>query len=311
MKAAASQAGRRHAAGTATADDASGLINALNSVVEPTVGSGTPAPITATLDLAAGATYSDADIDLQPGVTLVIVDDGADSTFTGHSPALTVNSGNVIVEGFTLNTATQAPTIRVTGGSLTLLNDMIESSTGFTEPAIEIDGGTVNLGGTANPDTLVISGTGQFIENNTSSPVSTAGNKLVQGTPVITWPAPANITYGTALTSAQLDATANVPGTLVYTPALGTVLNAGANQTLSVTFTPTDTTDYASVTYSVPITVSQATPVITWPTPANITYGTTLTSAQLDATASVPGTFAYNPPQEPYFRAGAEIRRFR
>src|SRR5208282_5363518 len=111
----------------ATADDASGLITALNSLVEPTV-SATTVPVTATLDLSAGATYSDADIDLNPGVTLVIFDDGTSSTFTGHSPALTVNSGNVIVEGFTLNTATQAPTILVTGGNLTLIDDTVESS---------------------------------------------------------------------------------------------------------------------------------------------------------------------------------------
>jgi len=37
------------------------------------------------------------------------------------------------------------------------------------------------------------------------------------------------------------------------------------------------------------------TPVITWATPAAITYGTALGAAQLDATASVPGTFAYTP----------------
>ena len=44
----------------------------------------------------------------------------------------------------------------------------------------------------------------------------------------------------------QLDATANVPGTFIYTPAAGTVLGAGNDQTLSVSFTPTDTTDYTT-----------------------------------------------------------------
>ena len=36
------------------------------------------------------------------------------------------------------------------------------------------------------------------------------------------------ITYGTALSATQLNATRDVPGTFVYTPAAGTVLNAGA-----------------------------------------------------------------------------------
>ena len=34
------------------------------------------------------------------------------------------------------------------------------------------------------------------------------------------------------------------PATFVYTPAAGTVLNAGTAQTLSVTFTPTDAANY-------------------------------------------------------------------
>ena len=49
-----------------------------------------------------------------------------------------------------------------------------------------------------------------------------------------------------------------MPGTFVYTPAPGTVLSAGTGQTLSVTFTPTDTVDYNSVTTTTTINVSQA-----------------------------------------------------
>ena len=41
---------------------------------------------------------------------------------------------------------------------------------------------------------------------------------------------------------------------------------------------------------------SKIAPTITWPTPAPIMYGTALSATQLDATASVPGTFVYSPP---------------
>jgi hypothetical protein len=75
--------------------------------------------------------------------------------------------------------------------------------------------------------------------------------------PVIEWFTPALITSGTALSSAQLNAEANVSGTFVYSPASGTVLPAGT-QTLSMTFTPTDGTDYASATVSQTITVVPA-----------------------------------------------------
>src|SRR6202041_3998773 len=73
---------------------------------------------------------------------------------------------------------------------------------------------------------------------------------ITQGTPVITWNTPAAITYGTALSAAQLNATASVAGSFAYSPVAGTVLGAGA-QTLSVTFTPTNSTDYAVTTDSV------------------------------------------------------------
>ena len=114
------------------------------------------------------------------------------------------------------------------------------------------------------------------------------------GIPTITWAKPAAITYGTALSGTQLNATASVPGTLIYSPAAGTILDAGT-QTLSVTFTPTDAVDYTAATASVTLSVSKATPVVTWPTPAAIVYGTPLSGPQLDATASVPGTFVYSP----------------
>src|SRR5262249_20891280 len=65
-----------------------------------------------------------------------------------------------------------------------------------------------------------------------------------KATPTITWNNPADITYGTALGATQLNATASVPGTFTYTPASGTLLNAGTAQNLHVDFVPTDTTTY-------------------------------------------------------------------
>ena len=74
----------------------------------------------------------------------------------------------------------------------------------------------------------------------------------------VTWTNPAPVTYGTPLdTTNELNATANVPGNFVYTPAAGAVLNAGTN-TLSVIFTPTDTVDYAMATNTVSLIVTPA-----------------------------------------------------
>jgi hypothetical protein len=81
-----------------------------------------------------------------------------------------------------------------------------------------------------------------------------------QATPVLTRVHPANITAGTPLGAAQLDAAATfdgmpLPGVLTYTPAAGTVLPAGSGQTLWVSFTPADAADFQTVTASVPINV--------------------------------------------------------
>jgi hypothetical protein len=90
-----------------------------------------------------------------------------------------------------------------------------------------------------------------------------------------------------------------------YSPAAGTVLVSGS-QTLSVTFTPTDTTDYNTATATVAVTVNKSTPTITWAAPGAITSGTALSSTQLDATASAPGSLAYSPASGTVLAAGAQ-----
>jgi len=110
----------------------------------------------------------------------------------------------------------------------------------------------------------------------------------------IVWPVPAPIAYGTALSTTQLNAISAIAGTLAYSPAAGTVLTAGT-QTLSVTFTPTNTADFNTATATVPLIVNQTTPPITWSTPASIASGTALSATQLNASSTVAGTFTYSP----------------
>ena len=130
-------------------------------------------------------------------------------------------------------------------------------------------------------------------------------NGTVLGLPAISWPSPVPITFGTTLGAAQLSATANVPGTFAYAPAAGTVLGAGT-QTLEVTFTPTDTADYTAATATVQLTVNQATPSISWSTPAAIFYGTALSGTQLNASSNEPGTFTYSPALGSVLPAGTQ-----
>lgn len=114
-----------------------------------------------------------------------------------------------------------------------------------------------------------------------------------EAVPVITWPTPGAIVHGTALSSLQLDASANVPGSFSYSPAAGTVLPLG-NNVLRVIFSPHDSADYVGTTASVTLQVDPPL-AITWSSPAMIAYGTPLSALQLDASANAAGSFSYNP----------------
>ncbi len=124
--------------------------------------------------------------------------------------------------------------------------------------------------------------------------------------PTINWEKPDDISYGTALSTVQLNATASAPGKFSYTPGVGTLLNTGAGQVLSVSFTPTDSTDYTSGSATTTINVDPAASTISWGNPADITSGTALSETQLNATASVAGTFAYTPAAGTILPAGAD-----
>ena len=129
------------------------------------------------------------------------------------------------------------------------------------------------------------------LNNPNYTAASVTGTLVInQATPTINWSNPADITYGTPLGGTQLDAATAVPGGFVYTPPLGTVLGGGSSQTLSETFTPTDTTDYQSVTTQVTISVDPVTTIFTALASPRITVGATSTtlSGQIAAGSLIP-----------------------
>jgi hypothetical protein len=169
-------------------------------------------------------------------------------------------------------TVTKAtPTVVVTGG-LFAYDGQPHAASGFAygvggvsdvlSPTLTF---TYNGLGTAPVAVGTYNVVGTFAGNsNYLSATNTATLTITQGIPALTWSNPADIAYGTALGATQLNATASVAGTFVYTPPAGTVLNAGANQTLHVDFTPTDTTNYAVASKNVTINVTKAAQTITF-----------------------------------------------
>jgi hypothetical protein len=224
------------------------------------------------------------------------------SVATAQTVTLTASTGSVS-ETFVLQLNVEAPAI----SSAASASGMVGSGFSYQTTATNTP---TSYGATGLPAGMkVSSGTGLISGTPTAAGTSTAtlsatnsagtGNAtltltIAAATPTITWAAPAAITYGTALSTTQLDASSTVAGTFSYSPAAGTVLTAGSHA-ITATFTPTDSTDYATATSSVSITVNAATPAITWAAPAAITYGTALSSTQLDASSTIPGTFVYSP----------------
>ncbi len=113
----------------------------------------------------------------------------------------------------------------------------------------------------------------------------------------LTWNNPPAINFGTPLSGGQLNALTDFPSICVYTPALGAILPTGI-QTLSVTCTPVNGSLYEAVTGTVTIEVKRVKgkPRIIWFNPSPITNPAPLTGTQLNAVASVAGTYEYNPP---------------
>jgi predicted outer membrane repeat protein len=121
--------------------------NTIAQVTAPLIG-GTPAPVTITLNLAQ-ATYQDLTFSTQANGTLV-VNGVSGTTLIGTSPAVTVTGGNVVIQNVTLTTSTDAPTLRVSGGRLTLRNDIVEV-TDSAAANVTLDTGTTSaVGGYAD-----------------------------------------------------------------------------------------------------------------------------------------------------------------
>jgi PKD repeat protein len=132
---------------------------------------------------------------------------------------------------------------------------------------------------------------------------------FLKATPTIDWSDPADITYGEPIMEPGVDEEGDVipgelnavfrgidgnllPGNYSYTPTARTVLSAGTH-TLNVDFTPVDTANYTNASENVQINVLKATPTIDWSNPAGIVNGTELNDTQLNAVASVSGSFTY------------------
>jgi hypothetical protein len=216
----------------ATSTDAQTMLTAVNGLAAQA------SPVTIIVNLASGS-FTDLTASPPAGVTLVLNGNGTTTTIVGNSPALTVtpSQGSVVYENLTFTTATDAPTILVTGGSLKLRNVVIEESTGFTDAAISVTGGSVDLGTPSSPggDILNVNGTGEFVHNTTGASIPATGDTFeINGVPIA-----APYLSFTSLASSSTTSVYGQSVTLTATVRANTTPGSG---------TPTGSVDFFDVT---------------------------------------------------------------
>ncbi|MGN6264674.1 MAG: IPT/TIG domain-containing protein, partial [Ginsengibacter sp.] len=277
---------------------------------------------------SGGAPYS-VTIDGVPVSSIVVV---SAKVITFTAPAHTPGNVSIVVNGkngpatnatnFTYGKADQT----ITFGNL---GAKIYGDAAFALGATSSSGLTVSYSSsntnvatiTGNIVTIVGAGsttiTASQVGDNNYNAATSVGQTLTvnKADQTITWTNPADITYGTLLSATQLNAVVtgvtggSATGAVTYTPAAGTLLNAGTSQTLHVDVAATD--NYNAASKDVSINVNKAEQTITWNNPADITYGTLLSGTQLNAVVtgvtggSATGAVTYTPAAGTLLNAGA------
>jgi uncharacterized repeat protein (TIGR02543 family) len=251
-------------------------LSAINPSLIPTTGAGTVA--TGTITFSAGLTPICSSVSLTPVTASTYTATCSYTPTTTPSVSLTATyTGDPYYQ-------TSANTLSLPVNAATYLLNVVAGSAGGTvtsnngqQPAQSLQtitatpaagyyfSGWTGSSDIANPALASTTVTMNGAENITA-------NFTAKSTPAITW-TPASIQLGYPLGAAQLNATANVAGTsFVYNPPSGTIITSPATgQTLSVTFTPSDTTHYNTATKTVPLTVTPG-PLVTV-SPTSLPFG--------------------------------------
>jgi len=263
---------------TPTGTNASAFSLAANTCTTSGLAIGGTCTETATFTSAGGGNYS---------ASVSFATNAANTATASLSATVTVNKTTPTINAWpTASGITFGQTLSssaLTGGSAS-----VAGSFAWTTPSSTPSTGTASYSVTFTP-------TDSTDYNTVTGTVSVT---VAQATPVINiLPTASGITFGQALSSSTLSGgTGSVSGSFAWTTP-STTPSAGT-ASYSVTFTPSDATDYTTTTGSVSVTVSKATPTITSsPTATSITYGQTLSSSTLSGgSGSVSGSFAWTTP---------------
>jgi hypothetical protein len=205
-------------------------------------------------------------------------------------------------------------TVQFAGG-----NDGIFTLTASFAPTYNSVSATISVEGNANatrdftltPTAPVNVATTLVLSPPSPSPVAFGSTGAVTLTATLTRTS-GGAGVGTATVGFSVDGvsvgstTTNASGVATISTYNPSTLNAGGHS-IQASFagaTIGGTAYTGSTSGTQTLNVTKATPTITWANPADITYATPLGPNQLNATASVPGTFAYSPLSGTVLNAG-------
>jgi PKD repeat protein len=198
------------------------------------------------------------------------------NTWTDITTEPSYSNTNLCIKAFTDPESSSLKGLPIANFNANVTNGNVPLTVQFTDLSTNATGQEWNFGYGDNSTELNPTHTylaaGDYTVNETVSNTNGTDSMLVtinvltttsQNTPTITWSKPADIFYGTPLSNVQLDASATDPttgnpvdGTFAYIPAARTILGVGSAQTLSTTFTPTDTANYTTASATALINVT-------------------------------------------------------
>ena len=228
--------------------------------------------------------YADAGVTVGPAALTVTASSGP-MTYGGTPPVITA-SYTGFVHGDSAASLTTAPACSTTATPASPPGTYPSSCSGAVDPdyAISYAGGTVTVGQAAQAITFTSTPPASPVVGGTYS-VSAAGGG--SGNPV-------------AVTiDASSASVCSISGPVVTFNAAGSCV-VDANQAGNADY-------HAAPQAQQTVTVSRAAAALSWSAPAAVTYGVALGGAQLDAAASVPGSFSYSPPAGTVLHAGTQM----
>ena len=259
-----------------------------------TPGATSTSGLTAAITVSGGCSISAGVVTMTSGTTACVVkadqagngNYGAAAEITQSVTASLASQATLTVTG--LPTAAQAYgttfTVGTSGGSGT-------GTVSFTASgacSVNSTSGLVTM--TSGTGSCSVYATKASDSNYRSATSATVSVNAALAMPTISWSTPTAITYGTALSTTQLDAALSVAGSCTYSPGAGIVLQAGT-QKLTANCTPTNTTDYCTpppASVSLTVTPETTTTILNTPTPVSALSNTVTLTATVSASYGVP-----------------------